>query len=234
MSLMTQCSLEKNKMDIEDKDYQYILLALEKRAKATKYITLTFIYIMFISMILVIGGVVSMKANSDNAVNRFITGILDKDKVESAKVLNDSLQKFSEQYASLVNKVPIQDDEKKMSRTSIQPGDLIFFKKDTSEKIADSVTSIIVSFSILLFIGYVMRVAIVFIKYHMQLGTDYDNQKVAFLLSKGKSDEFRNILETLRNQAIGFEKTPQLPQEKIIMGLIEAVNAARKNTKNDG
>ncbi|PAL34316.1 hypothetical protein CEJ54_09620, partial [Escherichia coli] len=68
---------------------------------------------------------------------------------------------------------------------------------------------------------------------HMQLGTDYDNQKIAFLLSKGQPEEFRNNLETLRNHTIGFDKTPLPPQEKIIMGLIDAVGAARKNTKSE-
>ncbi|EHY7630626.1 hypothetical protein K4085_003078 [Escherichia coli] len=220
-------------MDIEDKDYKDTLLALEKRAKSTKRVTLSFIYIMFISMILVIGGVVSMKANSDNAVSRFVTGILDKDKVESARLINERMQKLLDQFAASENKLLIHDDQNKVSRKSIQPNDLIFFRKDTSEKIADSVTSIIVSFSILIFIGYVMRVAIVFIKYHMQLGTDYDNQKIAFLLSKGQPEEFRNNLETLRNHTIGFDKTPLPPQEKIIMGLIDAVGAARKNTKSE-
>ncbi|HIA2970752.1 TPA: hypothetical protein ACWP1V_001301 [Escherichia coli] len=220
-------------MDIEDKDYKDTLLALEKRAKSTKRVTLSFIYIMFISMILVIGGVVSMKANSDNAVSRFVTGILDKDKVESARLINERMQKLLDQFGASENKLPIHDDQNKVSRKSIQPNDLIFFRKDTSEKIADSVTSIIVSFSILIFIGYVMRVAIVFIKYHMQLGTDYDNQKIAFLLSKGQPEEFRNNLETLRNHTIGFDKPPLPPQEKIIMGLIDAVGAARKNTKSE-
>ncbi|EDS6341817.1 TPA: hypothetical protein HFK59_000778 [Escherichia coli] len=143
------------------------------------------------------------------------------------------MQKLLDQFAASENKLLIHDDQNKVSRKSIQPNDLIFFRKDTSEKIADSVTSIIVSFSILIFIGYVMRVAIVFIKYHMQLGTDYDNQKIAFLLSKGQPEEFRNNLETLRNHTIGFDKTPLPPQEKIIMGLIDAVGAARKNTKSE-
>lgn len=219
-------------MDIEDKEFQRTLLTLERRSKSTKLVTLSFVYIMFTSMILVIGGVVSMKANSDNAVSRFITGVLDKDKVEAARIFNDNLQKFTDYYSSLNNNPPIHDDVNKISRKPLQPGDMLYFKKDTSEKIADSVTSIIVSFSILIFIGYVMRVAIVFIKYHMQLGTDYENQKIAFILSKGQPEEFRNNLETLKNHTVGFDKTPLPPQEKIIMGLIEAVGATRKNSKD--
>lgn len=233
MYLMTQRPQGKSKMDIEENDYQQTLLILEKRAKSTKRTTLGFIYIMFLSMVLVITGVVSMKANSDNAVSRFVTGILDKDKVDSARLLNESMQKLNEQIASLQNNKPIHDDENKVTKRPLQPGDFIYFRKDTSEKIADSLTSIIVSFSILIFIGYVMRVAIVFVKYHMQLGTDYDNQKIAFLLSKGQPEEFRNNLDALRNHTIGFDKTPLPPQEKIIMGLIEAVSSSRKNTKNE-
>ncbi|AOP41954.1 hypothetical protein ACOGYQ_001748 [Edwardsiella piscicida] len=220
-------------MDIEDKDYQQTLLALEKRAKSTKYVTLSFVYIMFLSMILVIGGVVSMKANSDNAVSRFITGILDKDKIESAKLINDNVQKIIDQLRASKTNEPIRNGENKIRGNPLHVGEFIYSKKDTSEKIADSVTSIIVSFSILIFIGYVMRVAIVFIKYHMQLGTDYENQKIAFLLSKGQPEEFRTNLETLRNNTIGFDKTPLPPQEKIIMGLIEAIGTVRQKTKGE-
>ncbi len=223
----------KNKMDDEEKYYQRTLFALERRAKVTKLATLSFVYIMFISMILVIGGVVSIKANSDNAVSRFITGILDKDKIESAKAINASLNKIFDQINMPNQNSSIQDDENKVTRRSLQPGDLVYFKKDTSEKIADSVTSILVSFSILIFIGYVMRVAMVFIKYHMQLGTDYENQRIAFLISKGHPEEFRINLEALRNHTVGFDKTPLPPQEKIIMGLIEAVGVARKKTKGE-
>lgn len=222
-----------NVMDDEEKYYQSTLFALERRAKITKLVTLSFVYIMFISMILVIGGVVSMRANSDNAVSRFITGIMDKDKIESARAINDSLNKLFNQINIPNQNSSIQDDENKVTRRPLQPGDLVYFKKDTSEKIADSVTSILVSFSVLIFIGYVMRVAMVFVKYHMQLGTDYENQKIAFILSKGRPEEFRVNLDTLRNHTVGFDKTPLPPQEKIIMGLIEAVGAVRKNTKGE-
>ncbi len=78
-----------------------------------------------------------------------------------------------------------------------------------------------------------MRVSIVFIKYYMQLSNDYENQKVAFLLSRGKPDTFSQILDTLRNNTIGFDKTPKLPQEKIITGLIEAIGLAKQKAKGD-
>ena len=67
----------------------------------------------------------------------------------------------------------------------------------------------------------------------MQLGTDFDNQKIAFVLSKGNQPQFQQYLESLRDHNISFEKTPSLPQEKIITGLIEAIGNVKNKAKGD-
>ncbi|WP_407223672.1 hypothetical protein [Enterobacter roggenkampii] len=219
-------------MEIEDKDFLNILNTLEKRTKYTRVATLTFVYVLFISMIVVIGSVVSIKIRNDNAINQFVTGVLDKNKTYTGVYAPDIPHTIKERMDQPQNSATY-DDEHKLTRKTLQPGDLITFKRDTTDKIADGIVSIIVSFSILLFIGYVMRVSIVFIKYYMQLSNDYENQKVAFLLSRGKPDTFSQILDTLRNNTIGFDKTPKLPQEKIITGLIEAIGLAKQKAKGD-
>lgn len=219
-------------MEIEEKDYLNILNTLEKRTKYTRVATLTFVYVLFISMIIVIASVVSIKIKNDNAINQFITGMLDKNKTYTGVYIPNTPHTLKENLEDPRNSA-IYDEEHKLTRNALQQGDLISFKRDTTDKIADGIVSIIVSFSILLFIGYVMRVAIVFIKYYMQLSNDYENQKVAFLLSKGKPETFSQILDTLRNNTIGFDKTPKLPQEKIITGLIEAIGLAKNKAKGD-
>lgn len=100
--------------------------------------------------------------------------------------------------------------------------------KSPSQELAESVASIVVSLTLLIFVGFVMKASIMFIKYHMQIGNDYDNQKIAYLLSKGDIDVFEKTLGSLRTHNITFEKTPNLPQEKIIDGLINALNIAKK------
>ncbi|EMB2615594.1 hypothetical protein U8Z48_004388 [Escherichia coli] len=100
--------------------------------------------------------------------------------------------------------------------------------KSPSQELAESVASIVISLTLLIFVGFVMKASIMFIKYHMQIGNDYDNQKIAYLLSKGDIDVFEKTLDCLRTHNITFEKTPNLPQEKIIDGLINALNISKK------
>ncbi|MCL3472157.1 hypothetical protein L6N03_29165, partial [Klebsiella pneumoniae] len=115
------------------------------------------------------------------------------------------------------------------STKPLQPDDLIYLKKDKSEKIADSIASILISFSVLLFIGYVTRIFVIFTKYYMQLSNDYENQKIAYMLSRGDISKFSSTLDALRNHNISFDKTPHPPQEKLIAGLTEAIAAQTKS-----
>ncbi|MBV2190294.1 MULTISPECIES: hypothetical protein [Providencia] len=96
-------------------------------------------------------------------------------------------------------------------------------EKSESEKIADSIATVLLNLSLIIFIGFVMKAVLVFIKYYMQLGTDFENQKLAYVLSKGHVGDFSIILKNLRENSINLEKTPTLPQEKIILSLIESM-----------
>ncbi|MDU4996945.1 MAG: hypothetical protein E6265_10200 [Enterobacteriaceae bacterium] len=104
-------------------------------------------------------------------------------------------------------------------------------EKTESEKIADSIATVLISLSLVIFVGFVMRVVLVFTRYYMQLATDYDNQKIAYLLSKHEQKEFGTTLEELRSNKINFEKTPSMLQEKIILGLVETLKGNLSNTK---
>lgn len=100
---------------------------------------------------------------------------------------------------------------------------LNFPGKSESEKIADSIATVLLNLSLIIFIGFVMKAVLVFIRYYMQLGTDFENQKLAYVLSKGHVGDFSIILKNLRENSINFEKTPTLPQEKIILSLIKSI-----------
>ncbi|CDL31084.1 hypothetical protein [Enterobacter hormaechei] len=73
---------------------------------------------------------------------------------------------------------------------------------------------------------------IVFIKYYMQLSNEYDNQKMSFLMSKGDINDFPKILDSLRTHNISFDKTPVMAQEKIILGLIDALGFTKSKNKD--
>ncbi|WP_261284270.1 hypothetical protein [Serratia proteamaculans] len=92
---------------------------------------------------------------------------------------------------------------------------------------ASAIGSLILKFTLGLFVLYIMRTVFVFIKYYMQLGSDYENQRLAYLLSKGDDKSFRENLEALRGNRIQMERMPSIPQEKLIS---EIVNAIKKET----
>jgi hypothetical protein len=96
-------------------------------------------------------------------------------------------------------------------------------EKTESEKIADSIATVLISLSLVIFVGFVMRVVLVFTRYYMQLATDYDNQKIAYLLSKHEQKEFGTTLEELRSNKINFEKDSFNASRKIILGLVETL-----------
>lgn len=105
-------------------------------------------------------------------------------------------------------------------------------EKTESERVADSIATVLISLSLVIFVGFVMRAVLVFTRYYMQLATDYDNQKIAFLLSKYEGKDFGSTLEDLRSNKINFEKTPTMPQEKIILGLVDALKKNLPNSKD--
>ena len=104
--------------------------------------------------------------------------------------------------------------------------------KNQSEKIADSIATVLLTLSLIIFVGFIMRAVLVFIRYYMQLGTDFENQRLAYIISKKEGGDFSKTLQDLRSSNINFEKTPQLPQEKIIIGLIDVLKNIDPSNKN--
>ena len=104
--------------------------------------------------------------------------------------------------------------------------------KNQSEKIADSIATVLLTLSLIIFVGFIMRAVLVFIRYYMQLGTDFENQRLAYIISKKEGVDFSKTLQDLRSSNINFEKTPQLPQEKIILSLIDVLKKIDPSNKN--
>ena len=104
--------------------------------------------------------------------------------------------------------------------------------KNQSEKIADSIATVLLTLSLIIFVGFIMRAVLVFIRYYMQLVTDFENQRLAYIISKKEGGDFSKTLQDLRSSNINFEKTPQLPQEKIIIGLIDVLKKIDPSNKN--
>ncbi|MGP1112955.1 hypothetical protein ACJ8I8_13935 [Serratia sp. CY54717] len=104
--------------------------------------------------------------------------------------------------------------------------------KNQSEKIADSIATVLLTLSLIIFVGFIMRAVLVFIRYYMQLGTDFENQRLAYIISKKEGVDFSKTLQDLRSSDIKFEKTPQMPQEKIILSLIDVLKKTPPSKNN--
>lgn len=228
-------------MDDEEKVYLETLKELNTRSISTRRITITFIYILLFATALVLTGIFAIKSKNNNPVTSFISSMIDgnNELYQATTTLNNYTKAIADlidtKTQSQGDKNAIVNDANK-ARTEkyrLQPGDLIYFKKDKSEKIADSIASILISFSVLLFIGYVTRIFVIFTKYYMQLSNDYENQKIAYMLSRGDLSKFSVALDALRNHHISFDKTPHPPQEKLIAGLTEAIVQTKSKFKNE-
>ncbi|EOW6847786.1 hypothetical protein ACOZ2B_002828 [Cronobacter sakazakii] len=212
-----------------------IIAVLEKRAKSARVTMLVFIYLIFTAMLLVFSGVVMMKSKNDNPFKSFVDMIYTPKVIDASgfvqRVHSENFNKPIRKDASKVEAEASQDEFEQMIKNldvKSRIMDTYLSWKSPPQELADSVASIVISLTLLIFVGFVMKASIMFIKYHMQIGNDYDNQKIAYLLSKGDIDVFEKTLGSLRTHNITFEKTPNLPQEKIIDGLISALNIAKK------
>ncbi|POK24114.1 hypothetical protein C1651_22025 [Klebsiella pneumoniae] len=224
-------------MDEEQKIYLETLKELNTRSISTRRITITFIYILLLATALVLTGIFAIKSKNNNPITNFISSMIDgnNELYQATTILNNYTKAleafFNTKTQNLHDKKNSVSDANtaRNDRFKLQPDDLIYLKKDKSEKIADSIASILISFSVLLFIGYVTRIFVIFTKYYMQLSNDYENQKIAYMLSRGDISKFSSTLDALRNHNISFDKTPHPPQEKLIAGLTEAIAAQTKS-----
>ncbi|MGX9275214.1 hypothetical protein ACWXWK_19200 [Pantoea ananatis] len=214
---------------IKPSDYDEILEILNKRAKSARITIITLIYVLIIALTLVFLGIFYTKNNEDAPLTKFINGIMSSGTKEKNQ-LEEYLRLATRSMAGFKNSQSERTPPNgTLDEDNIQLGDRIWLGDTTSAKIADSIASVLLSLSLMIFIGFVMKAILVFTKYYMQLGTDFENQKIAFVLSKGNNEEFNSILDNLRKHNITFEKTPNLPQEKILLAVIDALKNNRAN-----
>lgn len=213
-------------------EYQEILKVLEKRASKSRITIIILIYSMMIAASIVVGAAYYIKTNQSpiSELTNYLFSISEKAKTEVAlRELKETFQALSKNNNPTSNEITQHSDNEALPFTA-SAFNYLLPNNSPSEKIASSIASVLLSFSLILFIGFVMKSILVFIRYYMQLGTDFDNQKIAFILSKGDQSQFQQYLSSLRDHNISFEKTPPLPQEKIIASLIEALGNARNKS----
>lgn len=219
--------------DSRKTEYHEILKVLENRARKSRVSIFTLIYSMLLVATFVMVGAYYIKTNQSpiSTLANSLFSLSEKAKTEAA------IKKFNATFGELLKPTDgaLADNSKQNSNNglfySASVVNSLLSPNSPSEKIASSIASVLLSFSVILFVGFVMKSILVFIRYYMQLGTDFDNQKIAFILSKGDQTQFQEYLSCLRDHKVSFEKTPSLPQEKIITGLIEALANNKNNSK---
>lgn len=231
----------------DNASYSYILKTLEGRAKKTRRNVFVLIYFL----VIVVAGVILIAYNIKNTSNSPLANAISAaiDSNNRDKLNTIILRASSDQYLIKVKEglnsksLPkekadkVEKEVKSMTDDEVDRqllsnwSNYIRPYKSTSEKIAESIASLFISLSILMFIAYVMRVLLVFIKYYMQLGADHENQQMAFMMSKGDHEMFSKNLSLFRAHNINLEKTPSMPQEKLIMGLIDIAKNAKDSMK---
>ncbi|RAH29125.1 hypothetical protein [Pantoea agglomerans] len=231
----------------DNASYSYILKTLEGRAKKTRRNVFVLIYFL----VIVVAGVILIAYNIKNTSNSPLANAISAaiDSNNRDKLNTIILRASSDQYLIKVKEglnsksLPkeradkVEKEVKSMTDDEVDKqllsnwSNYIRPYKSTSEKIAESIASLFISLSILMFIAYVMRVLLVFIKYYMQLGADHENQQMAFMMSKGDHEMFSKNLSLFRAHNINLEKTPSMPQEKLIMGLIDIAKNAKDSMK---
>lgn len=232
------------KKDVNNDEYQQILSILDKRSRVTRLTLIILVYILIFAVGLVFFGVFYTKNNENSPFGKIISSFMDSTSSPSdsskrlltlLKTLNDQSQVYLSDMNEINKKISeeynLHPSNEGISRGSLRAGDSVFLRGNNSQKIADSIASVLLSLSLMIFVGFVMKAILVFIRYYMQLGTDFENQKIAYLLSKGEVGPFNDILSTLRKSNINFEKTPSLPQEKIILSLVDALKSSKSATE---
>jgi hypothetical protein len=195
-------------MNLEPEEYKKVLFALEARTKKSKIATYSIISLSLFMVILFFSSILYYhnQEKKSGSLQDLITII---EKTNSAvKSLSDLNQE-------------IKDNKSGIKRSGFNP---TYSETPTESTIKEAIAvtaPYLIFFTAIMFIGYTLRLLIIFIKYNMQMTNDYENQTISFLLSKGSTSEFKDLIQTLRSHNINFEKTPNLPQEKIIYELID-------------
>lgn len=223
-----------SKPDMDNKkEYNEILKVLERRASKTRAAIFILVYSLVVVVTFVMMGAFYLKSN-EPSFDAFINSIIGKSEQEKKQEAFNQLVKALDGLTISQNVI---SGTIRPKETNIQNNNSEINQSNknlsSSEMIASSIATVLLSLSIMIFIGFVMKAMLIFVRYYMQLGTDFENQKIAFILSKGEQSNFNITLTVLREHNINFEKTPSLPQEKIITGLIEAIGLAKDKQKNN-
>lgn len=216
-----------------ESEYYDVLNVLEHRAKKSRISIFILIYSMLLVATLILIGAYYIKTNQSpiSALTNSLYSFSEKAKTEAA------IKEFNATFGEMLkptNATTVQEQKQNGNNGLFYSASIVnslLSSNSQSEKIASSIASVVLSFSVILFVGFVMKSILIFIRYYMQLGTDFDNQKIAFILSKGDQQQFQKYLSCLRDHNISFEKTPSPPQEKIITGLIDALTNNKNNSK---
>ncbi|MBL5929403.1 hypothetical protein [Lelliottia amnigena] len=195
-------------MNLEPDEYKKVLFALEARTKKSKIATYSIISLSLLMVILFFSSILYYhnQEKKSGSLQDLITII---EKTNSAvKSLSDLNQE-------------IKHNKSGIKRSGFNPTYSNIPAESTIKEAIAVAAPYLIFFTAIMFIGYTLRLLIIFIKYNMQMTNDYENQTISFLLSKGSTSEFKVLIQTLRSHNINFEKTPNFPQEKIIHKLID-------------
>lgn len=216
-----------------ESEYHDILKVLEHRARKSRLSIFILIYSMLLVATLVMIGAYYIKTNQ-SPISTLTSSLLSfSEKARTEAAIKDFNATFGDMLKS-TNTTSVQEPKQNGNNGLFYSASIVnslLSSNSPSEKIASSIASVLLSFSVILFVGFVMKSILIFIRYYMQLGTDFDNQKIAFVLSKGEQQQFQTYLSCLRDHNVSFEKTPSLPQERIITGLIEVLANNKNNSK---
>lgn len=229
------------KEKVRTDSFMYIQKILERRAMFVKLTTLTLISVLVLAATVVSLLIVNGKESQMNWITQALS--VSRKQLELGDLVffgNDvKNSKHVGVYLGEGKFKTLSSTDKPVSKTGIDSSEFVRktfqeqfgldlpkpYEKSQSEKIADSIATVLLNLSLIIFIGFVMKAVLVFIRYYMQLGTDFENQKIAHLISGGDNEVFSNLLGVLREHNINFEKTPVMPQEKIILSVIDALKS---------
>lgn len=213
---------------------------LEHRARFVRSTNIALIILLIMAATLVATLIVGYKDNQKN----WISDMLNASTIKRSSLKPGDLVLFNAGKSEGDRHVGVflGNDLEAGSLKSISPEKDALYKawsgmtynsaKSQSEKIADSIATVLLTLSLIIFVGFIMRAVLVFIRYYMQLGTDFENQRLAYIISKKEGVDFGKTLQDLRSSDISFEKTPQLPQEKIILSLIDVLKKTSPSKNN--
>ncbi|HCB0648697.1 TPA: hypothetical protein MYL84_002838 [Klebsiella pneumoniae] len=214
-------------MNLNEEQYSAVLAALNKRASRSKMTTILFIYVLLIALLSIPASLFYIKIKNNDRENVLSSLTRAATEAHSALTAITGLNNATRELIQNLDNFKASTNTENILNSQLAISPTFTKQENTLTKILEIAGPILLILSSLLFIGYILRLFIVFIKYNMQMSTDYDNQKISLLLSGGNTEEFSKILNNLRSHNISFEKTPYLPQEKIILKLIDLARVSK-------